>query len=133
MTDRFGARLTSAIGLAGLCVCFVLLRFALHAGVLVDYAFGISSAVAQLFFPAQQAGLVKDFPARRATILAWNNSALFLGISLGSVIGGQAISLGGFDANLTISAAIAIAGWTINWLVTANPPYSRTGAVDRAL
>jgi hypothetical protein len=28
-------------------------------------------------FPAQQAGLVDDFPARGATVLAWNNSALF--------------------------------------------------------
>jgi predicted MFS family arabinose efflux permease len=117
MTDRFGAKLTGAIGLAGLCFCLLMLRLALYAGVLVDCAFGLSSAVAQLFFPAQQARLANHFPAHRATILAWNNSALFLGISPGSLIGGQAIALGGFDANLTISAAIAIVGWTINWAV----------------
>jgi len=33
-----------------------------------------------------------------ATVLAWNNSALFLGISLGSLVGGPAISHGGFAA-----------------------------------
>jgi predicted MFS family arabinose efflux permease len=114
MTDRFGAKVTSAIGLAGLCFCFLLLRVSLDAGMLVGCAFGLLSVVAQLFFPAQQVTLAGEFPDRRATILAWNNSALFLGISLGSLIGGQAMSIGGFDANLTISAIIAIAGWAIN-------------------
>jgi predicted MFS family arabinose efflux permease len=97
---------------------------------LVAFAFAVASTAAQLFFPAQQAGLVDDFPARRATVLAWNNSALFLGISLGSLVGGQAISHGGFAADLRISAAIAIAGWMINQAVTPNAARSQAGAID---
>jgi predicted MFS family arabinose efflux permease len=128
MVDRLGARLTSSIGFASLGICFLLLRLVLHAGMPVDFAFGVASAVAQLFFPAQQAGLATDFPASRATVLAWNNSALFLGISLGSLIGGQAILFGGFEVNLTISAAIAIAGFIINWAVIPDPPRPRTEA-----
>ena len=65
--------------LAGLGACFLLLRLALDAGTFIEPALGISSAVAQLFFPAQQAGLANDFPNQRGTALAWNNSALFLG------------------------------------------------------
>lgn len=114
MTDRLGAGLTKAVGLSGLCCCFLLLRFSLDAGVLVDCAFGALSLMAQLFFPAQQFALAQEFPAKRASILAWNNSALFLGISLGSLVGGQAIAMAGFDANLMISAAIALLGWIIN-------------------
>ena len=114
MTDRIGAGLTSAVALGSLCCCFLLLRLALDVGVLVGLAFGLLSLAAQLFFPAQQIRLAQAFPAGRATILAWNNSALFLGISLGSLIGGQAMSHGGFDLNLMISAAIAIVGWAIN-------------------
>jgi predicted MFS family arabinose efflux permease len=121
MADRLGAKLMGGISLSGLSVCFLLLRLALEAGMLVTFAFGLASAVAQLFFPAQQAGLANDFPTQRATVLAWNNSALFLGISLGSLIGGQAILFGSFEANLTISAAIAIAGWMINWAVMSDP------------
>ena len=113
MADRLGARLTSAIATAGLCLCFILLRLALYNAVLVDCAFALTSLVAQLFFPAQQISLASDFPASRATILAWNNSALFLGISLGSLVGGQAISAGGFDGNLMASAALAICGWAV--------------------
>jgi predicted MFS family arabinose efflux permease len=114
MTDRLGPGLTSTIGLSGLCSCFLLLRLALDAGVLVDCIFGISSFVAQLFFPAQQVRLAQEFPGGRATILAWNNSALFLGISLGSLIGGQAIALAGFNVNLGISAVIAAVGLVFN-------------------
>jgi DHA1 family purine base/nucleoside efflux pump-like MFS transporter len=125
MADRLGSNLTSGISLAGLCVCFLMLRFALSAGVLVELAFGLASAVAQLFFPAQQVGLANDFPARRATVMAWNNSALFLGISLGSLVGGEAISHGSFEVDLTVSASIAISGWVINWAVNPNPARPR--------
>jgi predicted MFS family arabinose efflux permease len=114
MTDRLGAQLTSTISLAGLGLCFLLMRLALDAEVLVDFSFAFLSAIEQLFFPAQQIRLANEFSAGRGAILAWNNSALFLGISLGSLIGGQAISHGGLDMNLTISAAIAIAGLTIS-------------------
>ncbi|HMD64134.1 MAG TPA: MFS transporter [Stellaceae bacterium] len=114
MADRLGAKLTSTIGLSGLCSSLLLLLLALDLKVFVDCAFGLASLLAQLFFPAQQLRLANEFPANRAAILAWNNSALFLGISLGSLIGWQAVSLGGFDIDLMIAAAIAIVGWIVN-------------------
>jgi len=130
MVDRLGAKPTSGIGLAGLCACLLLVQFAIHDGMLVAFAFAAASAAAQLFFPAQQASLADDFPAHRATVLAWNNSALFLGISLGSLVGGQAISQGGFAANLRISAAIAIAGWIINQVVVPDTARSQTEVIN---
>jgi len=114
VADRLGVKFTASASFAGLCACLLLLRLALDAGRLVEPALGMSSAVAQLFFPAQQAGLANDFPRQRAAVLAWNNSALFLGISLGSLVGGEAIALGSFGANLIISAGIALAGCIIN-------------------
>ena len=130
MVDRIGAKLTSGLGLAGLCGCLLLVQFAIAAGMLVAFALAAASAAAQLFFPAQQAGLADDFPARRATVLAWNNSALFLGISLGSLAGGHAISHGGFAANLRISAAIAFAGWMINQAVMPDTARPQAEAID---
>lgn len=126
MADRLGDKLTTTLAFGGVGICFLLLRFAVDNGILVTLAFGLVSAVAQMFFPAQQAGLAKDFPSRRATVLAWNNSALFLGISLGSLVGGQAISIGGFDADLMISATIAIVGCGINRVIV-----TREGASQR--
>jgi predicted MFS family arabinose efflux permease len=113
VADRLGTRFTATASFAGLCAC-LLLRLALDAGRLVEPALGVSSAVAQLFFPAQQAGLAIDFPRQRSAVLAWNNSALFLGISLGSLVGGEAVALASFGADLIISAGIALAGCIVN-------------------
>jgi predicted MFS family arabinose efflux permease len=114
IADQLGARLTISIGLSGLSSCLLLVLVALHVGAIANCAFGLASLSAQLFFPAQQHRLANQFPSNPAGILAWNNSALFLGISLGSLIGGQAVALGGFETDLIIAAAIAIVGWITN-------------------
>lgn len=110
IADRFGAKFTASASLAGLGSCLLLLRLAFDIGTLIAPLLAAGSAVAQLFFPAQQARLANDFPHQRAAVLAWNNSALFVGIALGSLIGGKAIEAGGFQANLTAAAAIAFLG-----------------------
>lgn len=121
LVDRLGAKLMAAASFLGLAACFLVLALAVHAGALVEITLGLTSAVAQLFFPAQQARLANDFPTRRATMLAWNNSALFFGITIGSLIGGQAVAFAGFEANLVISAAIALAGCIITGIVVLAP------------
>ncbi len=115
--DRLGVKFTAGASFASFCACLLLLRLALDTGRLVEPALGLCAAAAQLFFPAQQAGLANDFPRQRGTALAWNNSALFCGISLGSLVGGEAVAQASFDANLTISAGIALIGWIVNAIV----------------
>jgi predicted MFS family arabinose efflux permease len=124
VTDWLGAKFTASFSLAGLCGCLLLLRLAMHTDALVAPALGLSSAVGQLFFPAQQAGLANDFPGRRCTALAWNNSALFFGISLGSLIGGRVVAIGNFEANLMVSAGIVLAGCIINAIVVPGSWFS---------
>ncbi len=111
IADRLGPAVAIRVSLTGLCVCFTLLRFAVQQDLMVDAAFAVTSLFAQIFFPAQQALLLTGFPTRNSTVLAWNNCALFLGMALGSLVGGQAMAFGGFTAILPISAALAIAGW----------------------
>lgn len=129
--DRLGTKFTTGASLAGLCACFLLLRLALDTGKLVELALALSSAVAQLFFPAQQAGLANDFPSQGGAALAWNNSALFLGISLGSLVGGEVVAIGSFDANLTIAAGIALAGCIMNAILVPSPARSATGGAKK--
>jgi predicted MFS family arabinose efflux permease len=117
LADRVGARITMGMSLAGISVGFVALLPILETGAAVALGFAVASASAQLFFPAQQASLSEEFPTRRATALAWNNSALFLGISLGSLIGGAAVAVGGFRADLIVCAAVALLGWAVSWTV----------------
>ena len=125
LADRLGAKLMAMVSLLGLSGCFLLLPLAIHTGLLVGLALALTSAVAQLFFPAQQAGIAADFPNHRAGMMAWNNSALFFGISLGSLLGGQAVGFSGFEADLMLSAAIAMIGSIVVGLVAwapAGPP-----------
>jgi predicted MFS family arabinose efflux permease len=126
LADRLGAKSAAGVSLAGLSVCFMLLLPALRYGMLVDPILGVSSAVAQFFFPAQQARLANDFPTRRSTVLAWNNSALFLGISLGSLIAGQAITSGGFQTALTICAGIVFGGCMLNGMLVPDGTRGQT-------
>jgi predicted MFS family arabinose efflux permease len=122
LADRLGVKFTATAGLAGLCACLLLLRPAIQAGIAVEFVLLLTSAIAQLFFPAQQAGLASDFPRQRATVLAWNNSALFLGIMLGSLVGGQAMALAGFWADLALCALVAIGGCIGNAIALPDPP-----------
>jgi predicted MFS family arabinose efflux permease len=125
--DRFGAKPTAGASLIGLAACLVALRLVLPNPMLTAVALAIASAVAQVFFPAQQSALAADFPAHRATVLAWNNSALFLGISLGSLIGGAATAHGGFAGDVMLSAVIALAGCVVNRLAVPAPARPATG------
>ena len=121
LADRLGAKLMAAMSFIGLSACFLTLALAIHADLMVEIALALTSAVAQLFFPAQQAGLANDFPSRRATMLAWNNSALFFGIMLGSLVGGQAVAFAGFETSLVICAGIALLGGMITGIVVPTP------------
>lgn len=114
LADRLGSPLVIGASLSGVAASFLVLQLAMQMQQFVGPAFALASAAAQLFFPAQQARLAADYPTRRASILAWNNAALFLGISLGSLIGGEAVAIGGFRADLAVSAAIAFAGWLLH-------------------
>lgn len=117
IADRVGAKAATCASLLGLSGALLLLPLTLQPGLLVGIGFAFASAVAQVFFPAQQAGLVSDFPSRRATVLAWNNSSLFFGIALGSLAGGQIAVHGTFTTSLLACAAIAFAGLLINYAV----------------
>lgn len=114
IADWRGVKFATGLGIAGLGAALLALKAALTWGGPVAPMLGIVSAAAQIFFPAQQAGLANDFPDQRAAVLAWNNSALFLGISLGSLIGGQAMAHGGFMADVLMSSGIALVAWLVN-------------------
>ena len=119
LADRIGERVAIGASLLGLCCGLLALRCALETGPLVGPALFLASAAAQVFFPTQQAALAAEFSARRAVVLALNNSALFLGISLGSVVGAQAVAYGGFAFDLLLCAGLAFAGWIVQSLVAA--------------
>lgn len=130
--DRYGVFLTMRVSLIGLAAGLLALGAALASEWTVDLALLGASVLAQLFFPAQQSGLAQDFPARRASILAWNNSALFLGISLGAAIGGAAVERVGFAAATLVCAGIAGAALIAIAIAARPPAFAGNAAKPRA-
>jgi predicted MFS family arabinose efflux permease len=125
--------LTMRVSLIGLAAGLLTLGVALGSERTLDLALIASSILAQLFFPAQQSSLVHDFPSRRATMLAWNNSALFLGISLGALIGGAAVEQFGFAAATAVCAGIVGAALiAIAMAAPQRPPLTQKAAKPRA-
>ncbi|GAA1236495.1 MFS transporter [Pseudonocardia alaniniphila] len=93
LADRFGGRLTSVITLLLLAGAETWFGLALHAGpVLLLASLAGMALAAYPFFSAQQARLVARYPAASGSLIAWNNTAMYAGILLGSAIGGTALT-----------------------------------------
>lgn len=120
--DQFGSRATIAASLLGLSASLFATIYALGDELATDFLLAVVSLMAQLFFPAQQASLARDFPVWRATVLAWNNSALFLGISLGSLIGGETVARAGFSTDAGVSALLTLGGLGVAMMVVPLRP-----------
>ncbi|MBL1106879.1 MFS transporter [Streptomyces sp. 5-8] len=71
-------------------------------------ALGLFALAAYAFFPAQQRHLVDLFPERATAMLSWNNSALFVGLSLAGAVGGQIVHALDYPALLYAGAAVAV-------------------------
>ncbi len=106
--DRAGAVRVTRVALA--------LTAVLEAAVALLYpvtwalagALGLFALAAYAFFPAQQRHLVDTFPRRATGMLSWNNSALFVGLSLAGAVGGGIVHAFDYRALLLIGAAVAV-------------------------
>ncbi|MEO3876304.1 MFS transporter [Nonomuraea sp. B12E4] len=93
---RLGGGRTIALALAGLTIAFLALSSvpALPAAGVAVFAFW--AVFNTLFMAPQQARLVELLPDQRGILLALNASALYLGMSLGSLLGSSLLpALGG--------------------------------------
>ncbi|MEU1012350.1 MFS transporter [Streptomyces sp. NPDC005890] len=96
----------SALALTAVLEAVVALVFPL-TGALAG-ALTLFALAAYAFFPAQQRHLVDLFPERATAPLSWNNSALFVGLSLAGAVGGQIVHALGYPALLYLGAGVAV-------------------------
>jgi predicted MFS family arabinose efflux permease len=89
LTDRFGGRRVSIATLLLLAAATAALGLALYAPIGTLFAaLGVFAVVAYPYFSAQQARLISRFPTMSGSLLGWNNTAMYAGILLASVLGG---------------------------------------------
>jgi predicted MFS family arabinose efflux permease len=109
LADRIGGRRSSLASLTGLTVALTVLAGVLRAGPgPVLAVLTLLGLLAYPYFSAQQARLAQAFPSAAGTILAWNNSAMYAGILLGSALGGPLLHASG-PTVLALAAAVAAA------------------------
>lgn len=119
LADRCGARVVSSYSFLALALALLALAGGLetHAPVfMLGALLATWSLGAYSFFPAIQTCIVHSFPNHRGTVLAWNNSALYVGISAGAAGGGIIYESVGFVPLVVVIAVIAIASAGLSYL-----------------
>ncbi|MEV1174671.1 MFS transporter [Nonomuraea sp. NPDC049784] len=129
MHDRLGGSRTVTVTLAGMAVAFAALTVlpgSIAAAVIVFAFWGFSSS---LFMAPQQARLVELLPEQRGILLALNATGIYLGMSLGSLIGSHYLSaLGAGPLSLLALLPLALAaGAHIVSVRRTTPTMTRTG------
>ncbi|MCB5165863.1 MFS transporter [Streptomyces bambusae] len=113
---QVGGRFADRVGAVRVTRAALALTAALEVAVALAYpvtwalagALGLFALAGYAFFPAQQRHLVDLFPERATAVLSWNNSALFVGLSVAGAVGGAVVHGLGYPALLYIGAAVAV-------------------------
>ncbi|MEU2433166.1 MFS transporter [Streptomyces sp. NPDC007861] len=106
--DRTGAVRVTRTALALTAVLEVAVALVYPVTWAFACALGVFALAGYAFFPAQQRHLVDLFPERATAMLSWNNSALFVGLSLAGAVGGQIVDALGYPELLYVCAAVAV-------------------------
>jgi MFS transporter, DHA1 family, purine base/nucleoside efflux pump len=96
LTDRFGERNISKVTFIFLTLIFVCLGIFFSSGDWIYLFLFLWALVGYAGFTSYQARLAVEYQNERGIVMAWNNTALYIGITLGSMIGGFVISNWGY-------------------------------------
>jgi predicted MFS family arabinose efflux permease len=109
LSDRYNPRRISAIGLLALATIEALVGLGIHLPAAALFILlGALALAGYPFYPAQQARLVAAFSTGSGAVLAWNSSSMYVGLVLGSLLGGPILTTYG-PATLAYAAAATAA------------------------
>jgi DHA1 family purine base/nucleoside efflux pump-like MFS transporter len=110
LADRFGAKKVGTFSLALLGALLIVIGVTLHTQWVLLLCLALFAFLGYAFFPAHQMRLVQEYPYQRGTFMAWNNSGLYIGITLGSSIGSGIMSSLGFEWLPFVCCVLAFIG-----------------------
>jgi predicted MFS family arabinose efflux permease len=96
LTDKFGVWKISKATLIFLILILICLGIFFSSGDWVYFFLFIWALVGYAGFTSYQARLAVEYPNERGIVMAWNNTALYIGITIGSMIGGYVITKWGY-------------------------------------
>jgi len=116
LADRWGASRVAIMSLIGMGILLALIALSFHARIWLFPLLFLWPFVGYAFFPAYQSRLAKEFSDRRGRAMAWNNTALYVGITLGALIGGWAIAKWSFGTLPFILSGISLLGGALTFI-----------------
>ncbi|WP_174612733.1 MFS transporter [Virgibacillus ihumii] len=113
LTDKFGEKKVSNASLIFLTLILVCLGIFFSSGDWVYFLLFIWALVGYAGFTSYQARLVVEYPKERGIVMAWNNTALYIGITIGSMIGGYVISIWEYALLPYVCSIAAVASFVL--------------------
>jgi predicted MFS family arabinose efflux permease len=110
LADRFGGRRVTTISLLALAAVEALLALLIHHRVVALAGLGVFALAAYPYFSAHQTRLIASSGDHAASLMAWNNTAMYVGILLAAAVGGSVVAHAGFPALIGGAAAVALLG-----------------------
>ncbi|MGP4039176.1 MFS transporter [Gracilibacillus sp. D59] len=114
LTDKFGERKISKATLIFLIVTLIGLGIFFKSGDWIYFLLFIWALVGYAGFTSYQARLALEYPNDRGIVMAWNNTALYMGITIGSLIGSYVISNWGYSLLPYVSSVAAIVSFVLS-------------------
>ncbi|WP_237049282.1 MFS transporter [Lentibacillus amyloliquefaciens] len=114
LTDKFGEKKVSNATLIFLTLILICLGLFFSSGGWVYFLLFIWALVGYAGFTSYQARLVVEYPKERGIVMAWNNTALYIGITIGSMIGGYVISIWGYSLLPYVCSIAAVASFVLS-------------------
>jgi MFS transporter, DHA1 family, purine base/nucleoside efflux pump len=114
LTDRFGERKISKVTLIFLTLIFICLGIFFSSGAWIYFFLFIWALVGYAGFTSYQARLAVEYSNERGIVMAWNNTALYIGITIGSMIGGFVVSNWGYTFLPYVCSIAAILSFVLS-------------------
>lgn len=129
--ERLGGPATITMTLSGLAVAFVALLLVPRSVVAAVLVFAFWAFFSQLYQAPQQARLVALLPDQRAILLALNASTMYIGVSVGSLLGSTYLAMLGARPLSAVGLvplvfAFAVHAWSVRQASTARTSRTTT-------
>lgn len=114
LTDRFGERNISKVTLIFLTLILVCLGIFFSSGDWIYFFLFLWALVGYAGFTSYQARLAVEYSNERGIVMAWNNTALYIGITISSMIGGYVITKWGYPSLPYVCSIAAILSFILS-------------------
>jgi predicted MFS family arabinose efflux permease len=127
LSDRFGVVVLSKAALLLLSLILIGMGILFSSGYWIYALLLFWAMVGYSAFTSYQARLATEYPEERGTVMAWNMTALYVGITLSSMIGGYVITNWGYNLLPYVCSVAALISFALS-MQKVQPSWSDTSS-----